>query len=110
MNETVPADIAIEITGFHLRLGGCRAVLELETGPATAKHSGEMGDVIARFDFRPGATPLAFASRHGFISVVRPLDMLAATMDMLRNDAPVFLDANGVLTTHQRFADQPSFF
>ena len=100
---TADAGINVQITGYHLRFGGNRAVLELEGGSSAQTDSGVP---LARFDFRPGATPLAFVNRGGFISVTRPMDQLAATMDMLRHDAPVYIDANGTLTTFQQITER----
>ena len=38
-------------------------------------------------------------NRGGFLSIKRPLELLGPTLDLLRNESPVFLHEDGTIAT-----------
>jgi hypothetical protein len=40
-----------------------------------------------------------FITRGGFLQMDRPLEMLSAVLDLLRHESPLFLNADGTLST-----------
>ncbi len=84
------------VTSYDVRFDGESAVVELESD-TTPNELG--GSRIARINFAPGLEPGAFINRGGFLSVSRPLGLLAPFLAVLQNESPLTLDEDGNLST-----------
>lgn len=84
------------VTSYDVRIDGESAVVELHSD-TTPNDLG--GSRIARIDFGPGFEPGAFVNRGGFLSISRPLDLLAPFLALLQHESPLTLDEDGNLST-----------
>ena len=85
-----------EVTSYEFTIYGDHARLTV-SGRDVSNPGG--GSQLAHITFRKGAEPDAGINRGGFLSVSRPLELLGPTMDMLRHDAPVWINRFGNLQT-----------
>ena len=85
-----------KVAGYTVRILRDRAALLVEgEDPVNAMH----GTRLAIIDYVPGAAPKEVPNRGGFLSIVRSLELLAPTIDILRNEDPVFFHDDGTFST-----------
>ncbi|MEU1972240.1 hypothetical protein ABZ477_11325 [Microbacterium sp. NPDC019599] len=84
-----------KITSYAVTIGDNGADLTLEGDPdSNLMH----GTRIARIEYAPGAEPKAIINRGGFLSIDRPLELLAPTLALLQSGLPVVIDEAGALS------------
>lgn len=84
------------VTSYRVRIAGESAAIELESDITP---NALRGSRIARIEFGPDFEPSAFINRGGFLSVSRPIGLLAPFLSVLQNESPVNLDDDGNLST-----------
>ena len=84
------------VTSYQVEIQGDRANVTLES-TETPNLMG--GSRIAVAEYFAGAEPAQLVNRGGFLSIKRPLELLGPTLDLLRNESPVFLHEDGTIAT-----------
>jgi hypothetical protein len=84
------------VTSYHVEIRADRALLTLES-TETPNLMG--GTRIAMAEYSSEATPSELITRGGFLSMKRPIELFAPTLDLLRNETPVYLHSDGTVAT-----------
>lgn len=82
------------VTSYELRIGEDRAMLTLESTLTPNLMGGER---VAVVDYVVGAEPSQLINRGGFLSVRRPLELLAPTLAVLGACHTVEIDDSGTV-------------
>lgn len=89
-----------EIKKYQVSIARDRADIQLEGVENGAQPRGEL-QRVGRMTFGD-PNPIGdkdFINRGGFLQMDRPLEMLAAVLDLLRHESPLFLHGDGTLST-----------
>ena len=90
------SDSPYVVTSYQVEIKGDRATIKLES-TETPNMMG--GSRIATAEYTTGAEPAELINRGGFLSITRPLELLGPTLDLLRNESPVYLHEDGTIAT-----------
>jgi len=90
------SDSSLVVTSYQVEVRSDRAVLTLES-KETPNMMG--GSRIAIAEYSLAAEPAQLISRGGFLSMKRPIELLGPTLDLLRNESPVYLHEDGTIAT-----------
>jgi len=90
------SDENLIVTSYQVEVGDDRARLTLESSETPNSVGGKR---IGMVEYSPGATPSQFTTRGGFLSITRPIELLVPTLDLLRNESPVYLHDDGTIAT-----------
>ncbi|MDQ3566423.1 MAG: hypothetical protein M3436_20900 [Pseudomonadota bacterium] len=90
------SDTSHLVTSYQVEIKGDRALLTLESTETPNMMGGAR---IARAEYSSGAEPTELINRGGFLSMKRPIELLVPTLDLLRNESPVYLHGDGTVAT-----------
>lgn len=90
------SDSTYVVTSYEVEINGDRATIRLESSQTPNVMGGSR---IATVEYSAGVEPAQLINRGGFLSIKRPLELLGPTLDLLRNESPVFLHEDGTIAT-----------
>jgi hypothetical protein len=97
MSSTL-VEYPVQIKSYEVQIRRDTAHIQLE-GVEEGRSEPQRVGHMTFGDPNPIGKDADFVTRGGFLQMDRPLEMLPAVLDLLRHESPLFLDADGRLST-----------